>query len=327
MSARLRARWADQPFMLAPMAGVTDAAYRIMCRRHGARTAYSEMVSVAGLAFASEKTWELLLPAPEESDLAVQLFGSRPEQFSSAVAAIQERLGERLALIDINMACPARKVITKGEGSALMDDPERAAAIAAACVSEAQVPVTVKMRRSFRAGAETAPELAARLEAVGVAAVAVHGRTASQLYSGEADWGAIDRVAERVGVPVIGSGDIFTPEAAARMLAATAAEAVFVARGSYGNPWIFEDARAIRAGEAPSEHDWIARLDALTEHLDLLHETGAHMRRARTFAAWYLKGMPHAAGWRGRAVRCETYRDFIDLVAGIRADVAAATGA
>lgn len=322
MSARLRERWADQPFMLAPMAGVTDAAYRIMCRHHGARTAYSEMVSVAGLAFASAKTWELLLPAPEEPDLAVQLFGSRPEQFSSAVSAIQERLGDRIALIDINMACPARKVVTKGEGAALMDDPERAEAIAAACVDEARVPVTVKMRRSFSSGAETAPELAARLESVGVAAVAVHGRTASQLYSGRADWSAIDRVAARVGVPVIGSGDVFTPGDAARMLAETAAEAVFVARGSYGNPWIFEDARAASA----AGHGWAERLDALAEHLDLLNETGAHMRRARTFAAWYLKGMPHAAGWRGRAVRCETHEDFKGLVAGIRADIAKAEG-
>lgn len=310
--------------MLAPMAGVTDAAYRIMCRRHGARTAYSEMVSVAGLAFASERTWELLLPAPEEGDLAVQLFGSKPDQFSAAVAAIQERLGARLALIDINMACPARKVITKGEGSALMDRPDLAQKIAAACVREAQVPVTVKMRRSFRFGVETAPELAARLEDAGVAAVAVHGRTASQLYSGEADWGAIDRVAARVSVPVIGSGDVFTPEAAARMLAETAAEAVFVARGSYGNPWIFEDALALSRGAEAAEHSWDARLDALSEHLDLLHETGAHMRRARTFAAWYLKGVPHAAGWRARAVRCETHLDFVELVAGIREDIARA---
>lgn len=326
MSSLLRERFQEQPFMLAPMAGVTDPAYRIMCRRHGARSAYSEMVSVAGLAFASERTWELLLPAEEEPDLSVQLFGSKPEQFSAVVASIQERLGAKLALIDINMACPARKVITKGEGSALMEAPELAAEIVRACVREAEVPVTVKMRRSFRSGAEVAPELAARLEQAGAAAIAVHGRTASQLYAGTADWGVIDRVASRVSAPVIGSGDVFTPEAASRMLADTAAEAVFIARGSYGNPWIFEDACAITAGGGAAAHGWAERLDALAEHLDLLRATGAHMRRARTFATWYLKGMPHAAGWRGRAVHCETYEDFTELVRGIRADVESVEG-
>ena len=143
-TASLSERFSAQPFLLAPMAGVTDAAYRIMCRRRGAAMAYSEMVSVAGLAYASEKTWDLVLPAAEEPQICVQLFGSKPEQFASAVCAVQERVGERLTAIDINMACPARKVITKGEGSALMEAPEVAEEIVRAAVSEAQVPVTVK---------------------------------------------------------------------------------------------------------------------------------------------------------------------------------------
>ena len=139
-SDALRARYARQPFLMAPMAGVTDAAYRIMMRRHGAELAYSEMVSVAGLAYASERTWELVLPADEEPDIAVQLFGSKPEQFAGAVEAVEERVGDRLALIDINMACPARKVVTKGEGSALMNDPALAARIVRAAVGHAIVP-------------------------------------------------------------------------------------------------------------------------------------------------------------------------------------------
>ncbi len=147
---------------MAPMAGVTDAAYRIMCRRRGAEMAYTEMVSVAGLSYKSAKTWVLVEPEPEEPQICVQLFGTKPEQFAFAVNAVQERVGDKLTLIDINMACPARKVITKGEGSALMKEPELAASLVEACVREARVPVTVKIRRGFAAGANTAAEFAAR---------------------------------------------------------------------------------------------------------------------------------------------------------------------
>lgn len=314
---------AEQPFLLAPMAGVTDAAYRIMCRRRGARLAYSEMVSVAGLAYASNKTWRLVLPEDEEPQICVQLFGSKPEQFASAVEAVQERVGDKLTLIDINMACPARKVITKGEGSALMETPELAEEIVRACVGAAHVPVTVKMRTAFRSGERTAPELARRLEAAGVSAVAVHGRTAKQLYTGSADWSVIDEVARAVDVPVIGSGDVFDADAAARMLNETAASGVFIARGTYGNPWIFTDALAsAREGLPTPQHDALERLDALREHLGLVHRYLPFMARARTFATWYLKGMPHAAAWRGRVVQCTTYDEFMELVDEIQADVA-----
>ncbi|MBM6682981.1 tRNA dihydrouridine synthase DusB [Collinsella intestinalis] len=320
----LRVAYAEQPFLLAPMAGVTDAAYRIMCRRRGARHAYSEMVSVAGLAYASNKTWRLVLPEDEEPQICVQLFGSKPEQFAGAVAAVEERVGEKLTLIDINMACPARKVITKGEGCALMETPELAEEIVRACVREAHVPVTVKMRASFATGERTAPELARRLEAAGVAAVAVHGRTAKQLYTGEADWSVIDEVARALGVPVVGSGDVFSAEAAARMLRETASTAVFIARGTYGNPWIFDDARALALeGIEPPVHDPFERLDALREHLGLVHRYLPFMARARTFATWYLKGMPHAASWRGRVVQCTTYEEFMGLVDEIEADLRA----
>ena len=319
----LRALFAEQPFLLAPMAGVTDAAYRIMCRRRGAVLAYSEMVSVAGLAYASNKTWRLVLPADEEPQICVQLFGSKPEQFAGAVEAVEERVGERLTLIDINMACPARKVVTKGEGCALMKTPELAEEIVREAVAHAHVPVTVKMRIGYLPGERTAPELARRLEAAGASAVAVHGRSAKQLYSGQADWTAIDDVARAVEVPVIGSGDVFSAEDAARMLAETAAEAVFVARGSYGNPWIFDDARALaRSGVVPPEHSHAERLAALREHLTLVHEHLPLMARARTFATWYLKGMPHAAAWRGRVVHCTTFEEFMALVDEIERDVA-----
>lgn len=319
----LREQFARQPFLMAPMAGVTDAAYRIMCRRRGAELAYTEMVSVAGLAYKSAKTWVLVEPEPEEPQICVQLFGSKPEQFAGAVNAVQERVGDKLSLIDINMACPARKVVTKGEGSALMKTPELAEDIVRAAVHEAQVPVTVKIRKGYAACDNTAAEFAARMEQAGASAVAVHGRTASQLYAGSADWSVIDEVASRISVPVIGSGDVFSADDAVRMLQTTAADAVFIARGTYGNPWVFGDARACALDGVPvPEHAPLERIEALREHLGLLHSTQPFMARARTFATWYLKGMPHAATWRGRVVRCTTYEEFMALLDEIEADVA-----
>ena len=277
--------------------------------------AYTEMVSVAGLSYKSAKTWVLVEPEPEEPQICVQLFGTKPEQFAFAVDAVQERVGEKLSLIDINMACPARKVITKGEGSALMKEPELAASLVEACVREARVPVTVKIRRGFAAGENTAAEFAARMEQAGAAAVAVHGRTANQLYTGEADWSVVDAVARRVEVPVIGSGDVLSAQQAVERLRTTGAEAVFIARGIYGNPWIFGDARdlALHGVPVPERSD-MERLEALREHLTLLHQTQPFMARARSFASWYLKGMPHAAAWRCRVVQCTSYEEFMALI-------------
>lgn len=322
-SELLAARYAEQPFLMAPMASVTDAAYRIMCRRRGAQTAYSEMVSVAGLAYASEKTWELVLPAEEEPQICVQLFGTHPDQFASAVESVAERVGDKLTSIDINRACPARKVVSKGEGCALMRTPELAVDIAREAVTHSPVPVTCKMRTGYLPGERLAPDFAAALEQVGVAGVAVHGRTAKQLYTGSADWSVIDEVAARVSIPVVGSGDVFTAADAARMLQTTAASAVFIARGTYGNPWIFSDARQLLAGAEAPVHDTHERLCALREHLTLVSQLAPHMARSRTFTTWYLKGMPHAAFWRGRAVRCTTFEDFMQLVDAIEADVTA----
>lgn len=313
--AQLRARYGAQPFLMAPMAGVTDAAYRIMCRRRGARTAFTEMVSVAGLAYESVKTWVLVDPEPEEPQICVQLFGTKPEQFAGAVEAVQERVGDRLTLIDINMACPARKVIKKGEGSALMETPDRAEDIVRTCVDHARVPVTVKIRKGFGGGDCTAPDFACRMEQAGAAAISVHGRTASQLYAGAADWSVVDAVARRVEVPVIGSGDVLSARQAVERLRTTGAEAVFIARGIYGNPWIFGDARdlALHGVPVPERSD-MERLEALREHLTLLHQTQPFMARARSFASWYLKGMPHAAAWRCRVVQCTSYEEFMALI-------------
>jgi tRNA-dihydrouridine synthase B len=309
----LRERLSANPFLMAPMAGVTNAAYRIMARAGGAALAYTEMVSCAGLHYGGEKTWGLVVPSDLEPDIAVQLFGHDPEQFREASAQVAERLGERLVLIDVNMACPVPKVTRKGEGSALLDDPALAGEIVRACIEGAggRVPVTVKIRRGRRLGEEVAPEFSRAMEQAGVAAVAVHGRFADQLYRGAADRGCVARVAEAVSVPVIGSGDVDGAEAAVGMLSETGAAGVMIARGSYGNPWVFSDARALLSGGTPAGHPVQERISAFRCHVRLLAATGAHLRLARSLAGWYLRGLPEASRLRDEAMHGETLEDFL----------------
>ena len=295
--------------LMAPMAGVSDAAYRLMARSGGAALAYSEMVSCAGLHYG-EKSWGRVDPDPAEPEIAVQLFGSKPELFRESAERVAARLGDRLALLDINMACPVPKVTRKGEGSALLEDPGLAAGIVRACREGARgVPVTVKIRRGRYMGREVAPEFARAMEAAGAAAVAVHGRFATQMYHGEAGWGAVARVVDAVDIPVIASGDILSHDAARRALSETGAAAVMVARGTYGNPWVF-------SGHVPTPVEKIAAFEC---HVRLLEATGAHLKRARSLAGWYFKGMPDAARWRNAAMSCVTAEEFLAVAAEVRA--------
>ena len=209
-----------------------------------------------------------------------------------------------------------------------MRTPELAEQIVEAAVGAAHVPVTVKIRKGFYAEDRNAATFAQMLEGAGAAAVAVHGRCATQLYTGQADWSIVDEVADAVEIPVIGSGDVFSAEDAAERLRSSGASAVFIARGIYGNPWVFGDARALALDGTPApSRSSCERLDALREHLTLTHELLPLMSRARTYASWYLKGMPHAAAWRAQVVRCSTYEEFMALVDDIERDVVACEAA
>lgn len=298
--------------LLAPMAGVSDEALRTLCREQGADLTYTEMVSAKGLSYANEKTRHLLSLAPVEDQVAVQLFGHEPDTMASQAAWIEGEMGNTLAYVDINMGCPARKITSKGDGSALMKDPERASAIVRAVVAAVDHPVTVKFRRGWAEGDETAPEFAQRMEDAGAAAFAVHGRYAEQLYRGSADWGVIGRVKQMVSVPVVGNGDVRSGADAVALVERTGCDAVMIARGAEGNPWLFAQAKAALAGcPEPALPTLDERIAMARRHARLLSEReGRSIVRMRKHAMWYMAGLPGASAARGRINDCVTLEDF-----------------
>jgi len=298
--------------LLAPMAGVSDIAFRTVCRECGADMAFTEMVSAKGLSYANEKTRHLLALAPSESSVAVQLFGHEPEVVADQARWIEQEMGDELSFLDINMGCPARKITSKGDGSALMKDPERAASIAKAVSSAVEHPVTVKFRRGFYEGRETAVEFAKRMEQAGVSAMTVHGRFAEQLYRGRADWTAIARVKQAVSVPVVGNGDIACGQDAVDMVDQTGCDAVMIARGAEGNPWIFAEVKAALNGQPEPEKPTIEQRIAMARrHARLLEQReGRNIVRMRKHAMWYVSGLPGASKARGMFNYCTTPEDF-----------------
>ena len=298
--------------LLAPMAGVSDIAFRTVCRDLGADLTFTEMVSAKGLSYANEKTRHLLDLAEGEQRVGVQLFGHEPDTMASQACWVEDALGDALAYLDINMGCPARKIVSKGDGSALMKDPELAASIVASIKAATSCKVTAKFRRGWAIGDESAPEFAKRLEQAGVDALCVHGRFAEQLYHGEADWGVIARVKQCVSLPVVGNGDITCGPDAARMVELTGCDAVMIARGAQGNPWIFEQAQAALDGmPLPSQPSARERIEMARRHARLLNEReGRNLARMRKHASWYVSGMPGAAKARGLFNACTSLEDF-----------------
>lgn len=283
----------DNNIFLAPMAGVTDISFRILCKRQGCGLTYTEMVSAKGLHYKSDNTAELLEIAPEERPAAVQVFGSDPELV--AKAAMHAEAGGA-AIIDINMGCPTPKIVKNGDGSALMKRPELVRDIVRASVKAVKVPITVKIRKGWDEESVNAVEIAVIAASEGAAAVAVHGRTREQFYSGTADWSIIKQVKSAVGIPVIGNGDILRPEDAKHMLEETHCDAVMIGRGAQGNPWIFKRTlEYLATGRLLPEPDFDLRVESIITHMDMvttLKGESIGVKEMRKHAAWYLKGMP-----------------------------------
>lgn len=302
----------DRKIILAPMAGVSDEVFREICIDHGAQLTYTEMVSAKALSYGSAKTKDLLALAPNETKVCVQIFGHEPDTMAAEAAELEQMMGDRIFTLDINMGCPARKIAGKGDGAALMKDPRLASEIVSAVVNAVQLPVTVKMRRGFEWGAETAPELARIVEESGASAVTVHGRFAQQFYQGEACWDTIARVKDSVAIPVVGNGDITSGERAAAMLQETACDAIMVGRAAEGNPWIFDDIVSFldtgRAAPAPTPEQ---RIETALLHARKLSEIyGDRIVVMRKHAMWYLHGMYGAATARRAINDATTYQDF-----------------
>lgn len=298
--------------ILAPMAGVTDAAFRKICREQGAQATVTEMVSSKALMMQDKKSLKLMELGADESPAAVQLFGSDPVCMGEAAAKVCAI--SRCDWIDINMGCPMGKIVNAGDGSALMRDPDLAGRIIESVRKSSDRPVTVKFRKGLDSGHVNAVEFAKVCEAAGAAAIAVHGRTTAQKYSGTADWDIIGMVKAAVRVPVAANGDVFTAQDAVRILSRTGADAVMIARGAMGYPWIFREAAAALEGrEIPAPPDYSQRIRTAARQTRMAAESLGEKTaclEARKHLAWYLKGMPRAAFFRTQIMSVSTLRDL-----------------
>ncbi len=305
----------DNPVILAPMAGVTDLPFRLLCRQQGAGLICMEMVSAKAIFYNNKNTEALLEIHPQERPVSLQLFGSDPNIISEMAKRIEERPFD---ILDFNMGCPVPKVVNNGEGAALMKNPRLVEEILGKLVKAVKKPVTVKIRKGFDENSVNAVEIAKIAESCGVAAVAVHGRTREQYYSGQADWEIIARVKEAVRLPVIGNGDVDGGAAAARMLEETGCDGVMVGRAAQGNPWIFREiVHYLRTGEELPGPTVEEKREMALRHAKLqVQYKGEYtaVREMRKHLAWYTMGMPHSARFRQKINSVETMEE---LLAGI----------
>lgn len=314
----------DSRLALAPMAGVTDLAFRTICRELGAGYTVTEMVSAKALCYQDQKSLPLLKLGEGEHPAAAQLFGSDEGCMQEAAAIAGEVSGADI--LDINMGCPVPKVANSGDGSGLMRTPDKAVRVAEAVVRGAGGrPVTVKMRLGWDKGSINCVELARAMEQAGVAAVAVHGRTKSQMYAGRADWDYIRAVKEAVTIPVIANGDIFSAADAVHILKYTGADLAMVGRGCFGNPWLFQQAKAALEGrDVPPLPPLAQRCDTAVRQFELsAAHKGEHIAclEARKHYAWYLKGVPYAGYWKEQICQVSTLEEIHRITEGIKRDL------
>lgn len=301
--------------ILAPMAGVTDLPFRLLCKEQGAGLLCMEMVSAKAVLYHNKNTEKLMEIDPRETPVSLQLFGSEPDIIAKIAAELEER---PFAILDINMGCPVPKIVNNGEGSALMRNPRLAAEIVRKTAKAIRKPVTVKIRKGYDEAHCNAVELAKYLEDAGAAAITVHGRTREQFYSGKADWEIIRKVKEAVTIPVIGNGDVTDGESAKRMIEETGCDGIMIGRAAQGNPWIFREVLAYLEHDVKMERPSVEEVrEMIRRHATLqLDCKGGYIgiREMRKHVAWYIAGYPHAADLRKRVCSVERMEDLMELI-------------
>jgi tRNA-dihydrouridine synthase B len=311
----------DSPFLLAPLAGVSDSPFRRLAREQGASMVYTEMVSADGLTRGNQATFEYCRFEPEERPIGIQLFGSDPGVMAEAARILSELPPERRPdLIDVNMGCPVRKVVNRCAGAALLTNVPVVRELVRRMAEATTVPITAKIRLGWDGGSQNVVEVARALEDSGAKAIAIHARTRAEKFEGHAHWEMIAEAKRAVGIPVIGNGDVRSPQDAARLLETTGCDAVMIGRAAFGDPWVFQRTRALHErGENLASATAAERLEAGLRHLGLMVEVvgeAAAAREMRKHVAWYIKGLPHSAPVREQVNRARTPGELAEVLAG-----------